>query len=220
MPRSANVCPRNRVRYMDDLEKMIHDVGHRIEEETGVDLDWEDDVNHLAKEAADEFCKLMGKEAGKNCHINAGIAVNNEGKVVLLDGAGRPVEARDDENVIYVRNIPITVTDQDLVLDRANLRTVLVGALASGSPAEQLGIGPLFDFVNERMELDGLGREHRKMEFALTMYAKTIPRGARVKVKALFAGKKFVSAYAADQPTWLEPDFKDFGLYDIVSMKV
>ena len=216
----------------DDVLDVVDDVGDALEDATGIDLDWADDFEHLAKEVAEELCELLGRELGKDCHIGLGVSVDQDGQVTALDGDGNPAEKPEESDGEYIQVWLATVwiVEEDLLLDPETLSAVLVRAPAgvtvpSRRPRPFTGrsaapdVSALFNFVVGTLELASLGRESRKMGFALETFAATIPKGKKVKVKALFINGKYRNVYPENDPALLAPGFEELGPFEIVGTK-
>ena len=96
---------------IDIVEKFIHKVGDIIEEETGIDLDWKDDIDHILNEIEDET----------GIGITLGICTDGEGiflcspsapervGVIVTDDTQGAVSGHSPE--VVVDNLsPITLT--------------------------------------------------------------------------------------------------------------
>lgn len=217
---------------VEDIGDAIDELGDELEEAIGIDLDWADDFEHLVEESAEEFCELLGRKLGEDCHIGVGVSVDQDGEVTATDGAGNPAERPEESDGEYIDVWLATVwmAEEDLQLDPDTLSEVLVRAPAgvtvpSRRPRPFTGrsavpdVSALFDFIVGTAELVSLGRESRKMGFALETLAATIPKGKRVKVKALFVNGKYKNVYPETKRALLAPGFEELGPFEIVGTK-
>ena len=209
------------------LLNFIHDVGDYIEEKTGIDLDWQDDLEHVIEQTAEELCELMGFELGKNCHLNGSVSVNNNGEFVDLDGQPIYAEASksDGEDVILIRNTHIQFDEEDLDLTPNDLSEIFGSRLPASentlissprhpgnTPSPIPNIGALLSAAQQQIEISNLTRESRVMGYALSKYAATLPKGEADSVIALYKHKKFIGVYPSKENHLVE----DIRLYDKV----
>lgn len=206
----------------DKIVEFIHELGDDIEEETGWDLDWGDDIEHIIVESFGEICEFLGKEEGKDCHI-ACSGFDDSG---LTDCSGRPIEKPIREEYV-VGSVWIAVEDNELELDQAKTRVVLFGnrepaSITTDVPSRPVNLigaraassnyGALVRFALGYFELRSLTREQRKMGSALERYASTVPLGTRVEVTAWFKNNQFVGVRKADEPQLLDGSAKNVPL--------